>query len=43
MKKKTKKNSLEDAFIELTGKDIRDEEASNLDNMRMRRRMFRRN
>jgi ABC-2 type transport system ATP-binding protein len=43
LKAKTKKNSLEDAFIELTGKDIREEESSNLDNMRMRRRMFRRN
>ncbi len=41
LKKKTRKDSLEDAFIALTGKNIREEEASNLDNMRMRRRMRR--
>ncbi|MFH0978207.1 MAG: ATP-binding cassette domain-containing protein [Candidatus Woesearchaeota archaeon] len=42
LKEKTGKSSLEDAFIELTGRDIRDEEASNLDHMRLRRRMWRR-
>jgi ABC-2 type transport system ATP-binding protein len=42
LRKRTKTHSLEDAFIALTGKNIREEEASNLDNMRMRRRMFRR-
>jgi ABC-2 type transport system ATP-binding protein len=41
LKKKTRKGSLEDAFIALTGKNIREEEASNLDNMRLRRRAMR--
>ncbi|MFH0831660.1 MAG: ATP-binding cassette domain-containing protein [archaeon] len=40
LRKKTGKKSLEDAFIKLTGKEIRDEEASHLDHMRMRRRVF---
>jgi len=38
LKKLTKKNSLEDAFISLTGDVIRDEEASTLDRLRMHRR-----
>ena len=32
--------SLEDAFLNLTGKNIREETASGTDNMRMRRRAF---
>jgi ABC-2 type transport system ATP-binding protein len=42
LKVKTKTTSLEDAFISLTGKQIREEEVSGADRMRMRRRMFRR-
>jgi len=41
LKEQTKTNSLEDAFLSLTGKKMREEEASPLDKMRMRRRMFR--
>lgn len=41
LKKKTKKDSLEDAFLELTGKTIRDEESTGADRMRMSRRMWR--
>lgn len=41
LKEKTKKNSLEDAFLSLTGKKIRDEEASGIDQMRMRRQVWR--
>jgi ABC-2 type transport system ATP-binding protein len=37
----TEKESLEEAFLALTGKAIRDEEASGLDHLRMRRQMFR--
>jgi len=36
LKSRTGKESLEEAFIELTGRDIRDEEASSLDRMRQR-------
>jgi ABC-2 type transport system ATP-binding protein len=39
--KSTKKKNLEDAFITLTGKQIREEEAGVLDHMRMRSRMWR--
>jgi len=39
LKNQTKASSLEDAFIKLTGKQIREEGASNLDFMRMRRRI----
>jgi ABC-2 type transport system ATP-binding protein len=39
LKKKTKKRSLEDAFIALTGKHIREEEASSLEKMRVHARM----
>jgi ABC-2 type transport system ATP-binding protein len=42
LKEKTKKKTLEDAFIKLTGKNIREEEVSSIDAMRMRRRMFKR-
>jgi ABC-2 type transport system ATP-binding protein len=41
LKKKTNTNTLEEAFLSLTGKTIREEEASGLDHMRMRRRMWR--
>ena len=42
LKKKTHKKYLEDAFIALTGKAIREQEAGSIDMMRMRRRMWRR-
>ncbi len=42
LKEKTKTNSLEDAFIALTGRQIRADEASSLDRLRMGRRMWRR-
>jgi len=43
LKKKTKSKTLEDAFLKLTGKDIREEDASSTDRMRMMRgRMSRR-
>jgi ABC-2 type transport system ATP-binding protein len=38
LKEKTKTQSLEEAFINLTGRQIREEEASPVDRMRMRRR-----
>ncbi|MGE5042025.1 MAG: ABC transporter ATP-binding protein [Candidatus Levyibacteriota bacterium] len=41
LKKQTKTESLEDAFLELTGRSIREEEATGKDHMRMRRQMFR--
>lgn len=41
LKRKTKKNNLEDAFIELTGKNIRDEDSNSVDRMRQMRRMHR--
>jgi len=41
LKQNTKTNSLEDAFLALTGDTIREEEASALDHMRMRRRVRR--
>lgn len=41
LKQKTGKTSLEDAFLELTGKMIRDEEASSTDMMRKMGRMWR--
>lgn len=40
LKSKTKMASLEDAFLSLTGKTIREEEASATDHMRMRRRAW---
>lgn len=42
LEKQTNTNSLEDAFLALTGKAIREEEASSLERMRTRRRVFRR-
>jgi ABC-2 type transport system ATP-binding protein len=42
LKKNTKTISLEDAFLALTGKKIRDEEVSGVDQLRMNRRMWRR-
>ncbi|MFA6081143.1 MAG: ATP-binding cassette domain-containing protein [Patescibacteria group bacterium] len=41
LKKSTKTNSLEEAFLSLTGKKIRDEEAGGIDHMRMMRNMWR--
>ncbi len=38
----TGKDSLEEAFLELTGKNIREENGASLDKMRLRKRMFRR-
>jgi ABC-2 type transport system ATP-binding protein len=42
LKRQTRTKSLEDAFIKLTGNRIRSEDATPLDFMRMRGRMFRR-
>lgn len=42
LKKRTRKSNLEDAFIAITGKTIRREEATGLDRMRLNRRMWRR-
>jgi ABC-2 type transport system ATP-binding protein len=39
LKRQTRTDSLEDAFLELTGRDIREESASELDRMRMMRRV----
>ncbi|MBN1275513.1 ATP-binding cassette domain-containing protein [Candidatus Woesearchaeota archaeon] len=39
LKRRTKTKTLEEAFLKLTGKDIREEQASSVDRMRMRRRM----
>jgi ABC-2 type transport system ATP-binding protein len=41
LKQQTKAASLEDAFLALTGKQIRDEDASSIDRLRMRSKMFR--
>jgi ABC-2 type transport system ATP-binding protein len=41
LKERTQANNLEDAFIQLTGHTIRDEEASSADRMRMMRRVWR--
>lgn len=40
LKEQTKTSSLEDAFLSLTGKSIRHEEANSMDMMRMGRRMW---
>lgn len=40
LKKETKTSSLEEAFLNLTGHQIREEEVSGIDNLRMRRRMW---
>lgn len=42
LKKQTKTATLEDAFLQLTGHEIRDEEGGAIDRMRMRRRMWHR-
>lgn len=42
LKNKTNSASLEDAFLNITGHQIRNEEASGLDQMRMRRKIWRR-
>jgi len=42
MKQKTQTNSLEDAFLALTGKNIRDEEPGAMERMRIGRRLHRR-
>jgi ABC-2 type transport system ATP-binding protein len=42
LKRRTQKRSLEDAFLELTGRDIREESASAVDRMRMIGRAHRR-
>lgn len=42
IKKKTEKDNLEDAFLELTGKKIREESASSADNMRKMNRLWKR-
>lgn len=42
IKQQTKTKSLEEAFLALTGKDIREEHASSLDGLRQRARMMRR-
>lgn len=42
LKEKTKKDSLEDAFLSLTGNIIRDDQASSVDHMRAHRRMWKR-
>ena len=41
LKEKTQRQTLEEAFIVLTGHTIRDEEASSSDRMRMMRRVWR--
>jgi len=38
LKRQTRKDSLEDAFLELTGHDIREESASVLEHLRVMRR-----
>ncbi|MDD5178203.1 MAG: ATP-binding cassette domain-containing protein [Candidatus Nanoarchaeia archaeon] len=40
IKKATNSTSLEEAFLKLTGRSIREENSSSIDHMRMRRRMF---
>ncbi|HEU0050550.1 MAG TPA: ATP-binding cassette domain-containing protein [Patescibacteria group bacterium] len=42
LKKQTNANTLEEAFLALTGKSIRADEASGIEQMRMRRRMWHR-
>lgn len=41
LKTKTKTNSLEDAFLSLTGRKIREEEATGMDRMRMHSQLWR--
>lgn len=42
LKERTKTETLEEAFLKLTGSQIREEEAGSLDRLRMRRKVFRR-
>lgn len=42
LKQQTKKDSLEDAFLALTGTNIREESVNGVDRLRMRRKMWRR-
>jgi ABC-2 type transport system ATP-binding protein len=42
LKKKSKTKTLEDAFIKLTGKTLRDEDASDLESLRNQKKMWRR-
>lgn len=42
LKKKTKTKSLEEAFLKVTGHQIRDQEASHIDNLRMNHKLWRR-
>lgn len=42
LKNQTNANSLEEAFLSLTGKEIREEKAGAVENLRMNRRMWRR-
>ena len=42
LKRKARAKTLEDAFIKLTGHTLRDEDASNAENMRMMKKMWRR-
>jgi len=42
LKKRTRKKTLEDAFLALTGSEIREEEAGSADQMRLRSRLWRR-
>ena len=42
LKQKTNSKTLEDAFLNLTGRKIREEEAGAIDHLRMRRRVFHR-
>jgi ABC-2 type transport system ATP-binding protein len=40
LKKRTRAKSLEDAFIKLTGRNIREQEGTAMDNLRMRRKVW---
>jgi len=40
LKEKTGTKTLEDAFLSLTGKKIREEESGNIDQMRMTRKLW---
>lgn len=42
LKKKTKTRTLEDAFIQLTGRKLRDEDASDIETLRQHKKMWRR-
>jgi ABC-type multidrug transport system ATPase subunit len=42
LKKKAKAKTLDEAFIKLTGHSLRDEEATDIEGLRMHRKMWRR-